>query len=543
MAVIVQFDWSGVTSVDFSTGLGLPEGATFDPAFSLARIGGGFSAQQFDVYGAGSDTAIVRVRGPDGSELPPGDRVYLYIPGLTPQGLAVFGGAGGRNLTFLDGSQFVVGDGALGTSGDDLPNLIDFSQLLPSDDFFLMLGGNDTVYAGGGNDRVLLNQGNDLAYGGDGNDSIYGGQGDDSVFGQGGDDTLFGDLGNDYLSAGSGNNVLFGGPGNDLFAVMNGNDRLHGGAGNDSFHFSGVGGDKIVFGDRGNDTFTLDGTFGNWLLYGGDGTDSFEVRAHQGDLEIETGSAGSYVEVSDVLGRLRMGGGPDRDHWTVEPGTEYRHVIETGSGDDEVHVHGPGSLQSFLRVDLGPGNDVLDLSGYAGDDRQNWYLGTGSDTVFGGGSGGIFHTGGGLDLVQVGSGRVQVMLGPVGAGDGGVEFDGYRPGFDRVRVVDDVGLGDIFGYKGNGLSGTTADTNWLVATDAAYTISSFDNYLVATQADTAKPGFFTFLDGHAQTWFTFDMRSTSGAIKIVDYFNVTSLPQLQLFNVGAGGDLDLLGGD
>lgn len=53
MAEIVELDWSGTVDIDFSTGLGLPDGAVFNPATSLLRVGGGFSAQQFDVYGAG----------------------------------------------------------------------------------------------------------------------------------------------------------------------------------------------------------------------------------------------------------------------------------------------------------------------------------------------------------------------------------------------------------------------------------------------------------------------------------------------------------
>ena len=98
MAEIVELDWSGTVDIDFATGLGLPDGATFNPATSLVRIGGGFSAQQFDVYGVGADTALVRVRGADGSEIAPADRNYLYIPGLVPEGLAVFDGVGGRTF-------------------------------------------------------------------------------------------------------------------------------------------------------------------------------------------------------------------------------------------------------------------------------------------------------------------------------------------------------------------------------------------------------------------------------------------------------------
>lgn len=541
MAEIVELDWSGTVDIDFSTGLGLPDGAVFNPATSLLRVGGGFSAQQFDVYGAGADTALVRVRGADGSEIAPAMRNYFYIPDLVPEGLAVFGGAGGRNLQFADGSHLVVGDGALGTAGDDLGNNVDFSAVGAAADFLFLRGGDDTARAGGGNDRVLLNQGNDQGYGGDGNDSIYGGQGNDSVYGEGADDLLFGDLGDDYLSAGFGNNVLFGGAGKDRFAVENGNDTIYGGGDDDDLEFSGVGGDKYVYGDRGSDAFALDGTFGMWRLYGGDGENLFDIRAHQGDLFVRTGTGGSSAVVEDVLGRLKFLGGVDRDLWHVTPSTGFQHVLKTREGDDEVYLHGAGNLQSFEMVDLGDGNDRLDLSGYAGSDRQNWYLGTGSDTVLAG-SGGIFHVGGGTDLIAVGSGRAEAVLGNLSSVDYAVEFEGYRPGFDRVRVVDDIGLSGLVAYKGDGLSGTTAETNWLIATDGSYSIDTFDSFLSGTLADTAKPGFFTFLDGHVQTWFTYDMSSTAGAVKVVDYLDLTSLQQLDLFHIG-GGDLDLIGGD
>ena len=39
------------------------------------------------------------------------------------------------------------------------------------------------------------------------------------------------------------------------------------------------------------------------------------------------------------------------------------------------------------------------------------------------------------------------------------------------------------------------------------------------------------------------MTSTAGAIRIVDYTTLTTLPQLGAFSIGPGGDLDLLGGD
>lgn len=537
-----SYAWDGTGSIDFSTGLGLPADAFFDPLSTSLRIGGGLSAQQFDVYAAGADVALVKVRNPDGSEIAPAARTYAYIPNVVPTSIGTFPDLSGRNVRFEDGSLLVVGDGSASGTADDQANAFDFSALAAAADFLFLRDGNDTADAGAGDDRLLLNRGDDVGRGGDGGDSIYGGQGDDQVYGDTGNDLLFGDLGNDLLHAGMGNDVLFGGLGNDRFLAADGDDTLYGGGGDDWFEFSGSVGDKHVFGDKGDDAFEFDGTAGNWQVHGGAGFDGLDLRAHQGSLYLETGDGDSHVHAADVLGYLSLRGGPDRDLWEVEPGVGHRHLLETGDGDDVLHIHGPGGLQAFQIVHLGGGDDVLDLTGYAGSDRETWFLGGGDDTVFAG-SGGDVHVGAGFAWVQVGPGQVRVVLDDAYLGDGSLEFEGYRPGVDGIRVTDAFGLEAVVGYRGDGLSGTSSATNWLIADDQAYTIDTFDAFLSATQADTAKPGFFTFLDGHVQTWFTFDMSSTGGAIKIADYPGLTSLPQLGLFDLGPGGDLDLLGGD
>ena len=537
----VTYEWNAAGDLDFLAGLGVPPGSVFDPLSSTLRVGGGHAAQQFDVYQAGGAIALVLVRNPDGSPIAPGQGSYAYIPGMTQTQVGAFAGDTGRNVLFADGSVFIVGDGSAVGAGDDLGGSFDFSDGVAAD-FYLTLGGDDTVAAGGGGDRVLLNQGNDAGHGGPGDDSIYGGQGNDHVFGEEGNDLVFGDFGDDTVSGGPGNNVLFGGGGNDVFELGNGGDTAYGGGGDDDFLLSGIVGVKLLYGDKGNDRFEFDGTAGDWRVFGGAGSNDYDYRAHQGPIYTETGDGDSHLTVSDALAGLTIFGGPDRDIWTVEPGEGFRHTLDTGDGDDVLALFGPGNLQSFLMVDLGGGADVLDLGGYAGSDQTNWFLGGGADTIHGG-SGGQFHVGGGANVLDVGVGRAAAILDDAYLGGGSLEFEGYRPGFDRVRISDAFGVDDVVGYRGNGLAGTMPTTNWLIANDQEYTIDTFDSFLSATQADTAKPGFFTFLDGHVQTWFTFDMTSTAGAIRIVDYTTLTTLPQLGAFSIGPGGDLDLLGGD
>ncbi len=79
------------------------------------------------------------------------------------------------NITFANGSQFIIGDNTTGMAADGLSNLITGTA---KDDLLAGLGGNDSIDAGAGNDRIYLSSFN----GGEGGfDTVNGGAGFDRV--------------------------------------------------------------------------------------------------------------------------------------------------------------------------------------------------------------------------------------------------------------------------------------------------------------------------------------------------------------------------
>lgn len=159
------------------------------------------------------------------------------------------------------------------------------------------------------------------------NDLIFGLAGDDRLFGGGGDDHLYGDYAPNFVTGG-------------------GADYLDGGAGNDWLY--GGGGDDILVGGQGNDQ-----------LYGGsestagrdDGTDTAEYASAPAGITVNIDTA---ITVQDGEG-----------------GTDTLHSIERieGSTHDDILVLQsltPTIANSFDYIDLGDGNDTVDISGLTG---------------------------------------------------------------------------------------------------------------------------------------------------------------------------------
>ncbi|HEY2335882.1 MAG TPA: hypothetical protein VGI18_00760, partial [Burkholderiales bacterium] len=73
------------------------------------------------------------------------------------------------NLTFADGSDFLVGDNTTGTSNDDLANSLTGTA---GRDHLEGLGGNDTLNGGAGNDVYVVNPG-DVIQDSGGIDTIF----------------------------------------------------------------------------------------------------------------------------------------------------------------------------------------------------------------------------------------------------------------------------------------------------------------------------------------------------------------------------------
>lgn len=162
-------------------------------------------------------------------------------------------------------------------------------------------------------------------------DTLTGTADADMIDGLGGDDLVRGGGGNDTLDGGVGDDVLEGGDGNDRLEDGSGSDTMRGGAGADPF--------VIIRGDNGaNEAITIDG---------GDGDDRV-----------------------DFYTNFRRGTLP----------------ADLGAGDDRIR---PGTLQDGMRLTLGTGRDLIDLSGLNTNLRPienrlvvtDFATGAGGDTV------------------------------------------------------------------------------------------------------------------------------------------------------------------
>ena len=143
------------------------------------------------------------------------------------------------NVTFADGSFFLVGDNTTGTTNDDGPNALTGSIK------------NDTIFGLGGDDSIQSGAGDDYIDGGSGSDLIAGGDGADEIAGNEGNDSIDGGSGNDYIEGSSGNDLISGGDGSDEIYGMDGTDSIDGGSGDDAL-IAGNGLDTL-FGGDGND--------------------------------------------------------------------------------------------------------------------------------------------------------------------------------------------------------------------------------------------------------------------------------------------------
>ena len=196
------------------------------------------------------------------------------------------------------------GDGLFEIGGNEAPNLIDLTQVIPG-------GVGAIVMAGGGTDTVLGGLHSDYLHGGTGDDSIAagggldtvrGGQGDDWLHGNAGEDVLFGDLGGDIMHGGRGADMVHGGAGADTLLGDAGDDVVRGGQGDDVI-FGGEG-DDLISGDRGDDTLVGGAGADTFSTFGDAGLDVItDFNAAEGDrLRIEDGA--SYAvrqEGADVI--------------------------------------------------------------------------------------------------------------------------------------------------------------------------------------------------------------------------------------------------
>jgi hypothetical protein len=123
------------------------------------------------------------------------------------------------------------------------------------------------------------------------------------------------------------------------------------------------------------------------------------------------------------------------------------------------------------------------------------------------------------DVIQDFTGTVDKMV-----------FNGNA--FSDVSAID--------GYKGTAGDSATANDNLLISTGDSYSgITEFDTFLSVGAADTDKPGFYIFFNNstnRGEIWFDTSMVSTSNAVLIATFNNITAVNQLAQFNEGPAGN-------
>ncbi|WP_080507775.1 tandem-95 repeat protein [Rhodopseudomonas palustris] len=158
----------------------------------------------------------------------------------------------------------------------------------------------------------------------------------------------------DILVGGVGDNKLFGNGGNDTLIGGGGSNTIQGGAGNDTIIYNvGSGGVDTVEG--GSDTDTQ-------IIVGTGGAETFNINAVSlGGISHVAANIGATVELADGA------------NYEVATTAVEEWVVNGGGGGDTFSVTGAllgtGLATSTLHIDGGDGNDVVDLSGYAGDIR------------------------------------------------------------------------------------------------------------------------------------------------------------------------------
>jgi Ca2+-binding RTX toxin-like protein len=350
----------------------------------------------FEDFGAGSDTAMVRIQNG-------GWYAHAHVERIF---------AASDTLTFLVGNE-----GANDIRGGAAGELL------------LGGGGNDTVRGGGGNDLVFGETGDDTLFGGAGIDYIVGGAGADQLWGELGADALYGEDGDDRLVGGPdfATDILVGGAGND---DLNGN--------------SGHGDYDLMDGGAGNDLYFVDTPDDLTFEAAGGGTDTVYATVNGAGVYLY-----AHVEKLYIWGNTSFGVGNELDNFISARGLQNEPVSEIpvallgGAGNDTIFgndvtngIYGEDGNDNLYG---NGGNDVID--GGAGNDHIDG--GDGSDVMVGGGGGDIFvigphETATNIDYIldfEDGADRIQI--------DGYHSFEAVAPHISQqgADTVIDSGMG------------------------------------------------------------------------------------------------------
>jgi Ca2+-binding RTX toxin-like protein len=495
----------------------------------------------------------------------------------TTQSVQVWGLGGADTIATGDGNDRVYGN----TGADSI----------------VAGAGNDSVYGGQENDTLNGASGNDNVAGDLGNDQINGGSGNDMLYGGAGNDILDPDIGNDTIFAGNGNDTVSVGDSDtgdkliymdklqDLVSIVSttGDHIVYLGDGNDEAEMEANAGDVQVFGDGGNDTIVgqnfgadtfdggadddtiaiTDGSIGDKTLIGGDGSDSIFVGDTSGipfdgilpntDVTVDAGEGDDTVEYARglALGDANDGGDGDDQISFFSPtnltlrdqSLENFETVTFSGGEDSVRFADGNVAEGETMVVFGSsGYDVLDASRET-DGTYELNGEDGADTLIGGALEDTLIGGFGEDVLAGGAGADQFVNDlNWNAGAYSDVIQDFTGNVDRMVFDGNAfsGVSAIDGYKGTAGDSSTANDNLLISTGDSYSgITEFDTFLSVGAADTDKPGFYIFFNNSSnrgEIWFDTSMVSTSNAVLIATFNNITAVNQLSQFNEGAAGN-------
>ncbi|MEJ2418905.1 MAG: cadherin-like domain-containing protein, partial [Exilibacterium sp.] len=268
----------------------------------IAEIHGNFGNDQ--IWGNDDDNVIVGNNGSDRLYGNGGDDIFLFS----------------ENETGYD--RFYGGDGfdqVLGTAGDDVIGLYNYSTTDGSVVEAINGNGGFDIIAGNSNSNVLDFSATQLIgiaeiHGNFGNDQIWGDDGDNVIVGNDGSDTLYGNGGNDTFQVTAGDA---------------GYDRFYGGEGYD--RVLGTSGDDVI---RLYNYSTTDGS----VVEAIDGNGGFDIIAGNGNSNVLDFSATELIGIAEIRGNFGNDQiwGDDGDNIIV--GNDGSDTLYGNGGDDIFQV-------------------------------------------------------------------------------------------------------------------------------------------------------------------------------------------------------------
>ncbi len=388
------------------------------------------------VKSAGGTDSFTGVQTINGSTLGT-DTLTLLVAGLTVQSSGAYFSPDA--LATLIGVENVEGSSGVDTvSGTTLANVINGND---GNDILSGNGGNDTINGGNGDDTISGGADDDTLNGDAGNDTISGGAGVDvidggtntaagdtvdysaesgavnvnlatgvvSADGTGSTDTVInienvrGGSGTNTIRGNADNNVMTGGTSTDNFFGSLGDDTYVGNGGANTLDYSELGGgnvdvrwngtaNTVVKSAGGTDSFTGVQTINGSTL----GTDTLTLLV--AGLTVQ--SSGAYFSpdaLTTLIGVENVEGSTGADTiYTMTTGTN-NNVINANGGNDTVyggngnHTLDGGTGTDTLRfsiatpitLDLAAGTAAFGIYTNTFTGFENYYLGTGNDTITG----------------------------------------------------------------------------------------------------------------------------------------------------------------